>query len=137
MQNNIYNFAIRSNEIDKIVLCEMCDEMEPGIRDRFVNAILGIVNVDELVASIPEETTGRDGIRIFVDYNYLQDKLWYKYRETVKRWFADKELAEKYEKTGDYPYGKSSYKQEGEYTIEASHVFDRESYCQLSDWNNK
>ena len=48
MQNSIYNFALKSGEINREVLCEMCDQMSEDMRKRFIEAILGIVNVDEV-----------------------------------------------------------------------------------------
>ena len=92
MQNNIYNFALKSGEINRNVLCEMCDQMPEEMRKRFIEAVLGIVDVDEI--QIPVTSKSRDGVvRTMREYNYLMDRVEYSYLEHDVRWFKDEKKA--------------------------------------------
>lgn len=135
MQNNIYNFALKSGEINRNVLCEMCDLMPEDMRQRFIEAILCIVNVHEVVASIPTESRIRDGIvRTMTGYNYLMDRLDYSYKEDVTRYFKDEDKAARYIETGDYFYDDSNYEQKDAYPYAGTHTFERHSDCELDVW---
>lgn len=136
MQNNIFNYALKSGEINRNVLCEMCDQMEESMRKRFVEAILGIVNyIDDVIANIATTKTDRNGrVRTLQNYNYLQDRLDYTYPEERVRFFKNQEDADKYTETGDYNWGSSNYEKKEGYEIEAKHTFIESNYCTLYEW---
>lgn len=136
MQNSIYNFALKSGEINRIVLCEMCDQMSEDMRKRFIEAILGIVNVDEVAASIPKEVTERDGIvRTMTSFNYFFGTVEYDYPENLTRYFKDEEKATKFAETGDSGcYSDWEYKQTDTYQYPAMHTFTRHSNCSVGEW---
>ena len=136
MQNSIYNFALKSGEINRIVLCEMCDQMPEDMRKRFIEAILGIVNIDDAVASIPKEVTERDDtVRTMTDFNYFFGTVEYDYPENVTRYFKDEEKATKFAETGDSGcYSDWEYKQTDTYQYPATHTFTRHSNCPVDDW---
>ena len=136
MQNSIYNFALKSGEINRIVLCEMCDQMPEDMRKRFIEAILGIVNIDDAVASIPKEVTEHDGtVRTMTSFNYFFGTVEYDYPENVTRYFKDEEKATKFAETGDSGcYSDWEYKQTDTYQYPATHTFTRHSNCPVDDW---
>ena len=136
MQNNIYNFAIKGSEINKNVLCEMCDQMPEDMRKRFIEAILGIVNVDDAAASIPKEVTERDNtVRTMTGLNYFFGTVEYDYPEDVTRYFTDEKKATKFAETGDSGcYNDWEYKKTDTYQYSATHTFTRHSNCSLDDW---
>ncbi|MBQ3950733.1 MAG: hypothetical protein II661_09680 [Bacteroidales bacterium] len=135
MQNNIFNYALKTGEINREVLCEMCDQMDAAMRARFVEAVLGIIDVSNI--EIPQTSINNHrGERVFKSYNYLQDVVTYTYKETVRRYFKEQEKAEKYTQTGSCSYSDYECREQGDFTIAAEYVFDREDTCSLYSWNN-
>ena len=137
MQNSIYNFALKSGEINREVLCEMCDQMSEDMRKRFIEAILGIVYVDEVTASIPKEVTERDGtVRTMTSFNYFFGTVEYDYPENVTRYFKDEEKATNFAETGKggSSYSDWEYKQTDTYQYPATHTFTRHGNCSVDDW---
>ena len=77
-----------------------------------------------------------DEIRTRTSFDYLNDRVYYDYVRTTKRYFANEEDAAKYAKSGDYDYNTSKSNLQGEYTYEGIYVRTSESYCNLYDWLN-
>ena len=135
MQNNIFNFALNHADINKTILCTLCDQMDEEMRERFVNALIGIVDMDEIERKISRYSSDRNGERwTFESYNYLLDRVYYTYEHKDKRYFKTQEDADKFAETGDYDYGKSKYCEEGEYNIKAIFSRPSSSYTSLYNW---
>ena len=133
MQNNIYNFAIRSNDINKNILCEMCDLMDPKMRERFVNAILMVVDYKEVLENLPKTSkVGSRDCRL-VSVNYLTGVVDYEYDETVTRYFRTEEEAQRLINEG---LGKwdGRGKLDDEYKFEGTHTFTEANSCNIEQW---
>lgn len=138
MLNNIYNYALINGKIDKSVLCELCDQMDEGMRERFVNAVLGIVDIHDVEKEIPREMVDNyKRTRRFRSYNYLQNRVEYEYDKIETRWFRDEESAKKYEETGDARYGTYVYESKEDFGIKAEHMFTFNSECDLCEWGRE
>ena len=77
-----------------------------------------------------------DEIRTRTSFDYLNDRVYYDYVRTTKRYFANEEDAAKYAKSGDYDYNTSKSNLQDEYTYEGIYVRTSESYCNLYEWLN-
>ena len=77
-----------------------------------------------------------DEIRTRTSFDYLNDRVYYDYVRTTKRYFTNEEDATKYAKSGDYDYNTSKSNLQGEYTYEGIYVRTSESYCNLYEWLN-
>ena len=135
MQNNIYNFALRSNEINVDTLCEMCDMMEPDVRDRFVNAILGIVDYREVIDNLPKTAKiyDRENCRL-VSVNYLTGNVRYEYDDVVVRYYKTEEEANRFIEQGRGRWDGNN-KKDDEHPFEAVHIFHESSSCGINEWS--
>ena len=102
MQNNIYNYALRraykDGEINIDALCEMCDQMDEGMRERFVSAIL-LKDYRETVCAVPVYSEKYGQRRRRTGYNFLKDIVYFEYNAPRERWFETEEMAREYEET--------------------------------------
>ena len=135
MQNNIYNFALRSNEINTVTLCEMCDMMDSAMRDRFVNAILGIVDYKEVSDSLSKTSKIYKRDCRLLSYNYLTDTVKYEYDDVVTRYYHTEEEAKRFSEEGRGRWDGSNKKDEN-YKFEASYTFRETSSCGSSEWES-
>lgn len=132
MKNNIYNFALRSNEINVNALCEMCDMMDDGMRDRFVNAVLGIADYTE---PLPETSHVYDRDCRIISSNYLANIVEYEYDKKVTRYYKTDEEADRFTKEGRGRWDGSD-RQSNDYPFMAVHTFRENGSCSFHDWKN-
>ena len=135
MQNNIYNFALRSNEINTVALCEMCDMMDDAMRDRLVNAILGIVNYKEVSDSLSKTSKVYNRDCRLISYNYLTDIVKYEYDDVVTRYYRTEEEAKRFSEEGRGRWDGNNKKDEN-YKFEASYTFHETSSCSSGEWES-
>jgi len=133
MQNNIYNYALQKGEFQIETLCSLCDLMEPDMHDRFVTALLGIIDYESLCANLPTTKNIRGKICTIKDFNYLLDTVTYEYEDTCTRYFKDRVEADKYIAEGTGYYASEAKKSE-EYNIEATHAYLRTDTCSFARW---
>ena len=131
--NNIYNYALQKGEFQIETLCELCDQMEPGMKDRFITALLGIVDYHAVVAGLPRKQTLHGRECTFDDANYLADEVNYSYDETDVRYFENQKDADTYSKDGS-GYFCSESRPDEKHTIEATHSYHRHSSCNFNRW---
>lgn len=133
MQNNIYNYALKVGEFKIATLCELCDQMDPTFRDRFITALLGIVDMGEIVANLPKTQVVLGREATMKDSNYLFDIVYYEYDEQDTRYFKNEKDAADYRDNGN-GYWKSENCASESHPIEASHLFHRESSTSFAHW---
>lgn len=77
-----------------------------------------------------------DEIRTKTSFDYLNDRVYYDYVRTTKRYFANEDDAAEYTKSGNYNYNTSKSTPHDEYPYEGIYVRTSESYCNLYEWLN-
>ena len=136
MKNNIYNFALLSNKIDVNALCEMCDLMDEGMRDRFVNAVLGIVDFNEVIENLPKTSKYYEKTRRLVSVNYLTGIIQYEYDDVITRYFRTEEEAKRFAEEGRGKWDGNG-KKDDEHPFEATHTFLESGSCEIYEWENE
>ena len=130
MQNNIYNFALRSNEINIVALCEMCVLMDPMMRERFVNAILGITDYKE---PLSETSRVHDRDCRLLSSNYLTNVVEYEYDNKMTRYYKTEEEAKRFSEEGRGRWDGNNKKND-EYPFESIHTFRETGSCSFGEW---
>ena len=133
MKNDIINFALSHADINKSMLVKLCDMMEDTTRERFVSALLGIVNPDDIVKDIPLFAFLYDHESEFKEYNYLKDQVHYEYHETKELYFDTPERAKNYAETGNGSYYGKMDNCDG-FTFAGVHTFTYNDSVSLSYW---
>ncbi len=133
--NDLMEYAILNGEVNKAALIEMIRQLPEEIRQRFVEAILGISYPKEI--TIPDVQTIYDHSNCrFKSYNYLFDRVEYEYDDEAIRWFKDEASAKRYEEDGFGGWDGEREPKEG-YRFKASHVFTYKNECPLGYWLDK
>lgn len=134
MRNDIIKYAIMCGDINKDRLCMMVSEMDPDMAERFVEAILDIVDIDEIRKNIPEVSNpySLKGCR-FLGYNYLNDQVMYECDEDVTRYFETQEEANKFI-LGKAPSWSGERNSSTRYSIPATRTITQTSSCPISRW---
>lgn len=134
MRNDLVKYAIKHGEINRDKLCMMVSEMDQDMAERFTEAILDIVDIDEIKKNIPEVSNPYNlkGCRFF-SYNYLNDQVSYEYDEEVTRYFETQKDADRFI-VGKAPSYAGVGKPSDTYSIPATHIFTNISSCPLHRW---
>ena len=116
-------------------LVHILGEMEDRRADRAIEALIGIVNLDEMLSRIPTLSRADKGsVCVLENFNYLDDQVRFKYTRTDTKYFATPEEADKYTCNGDYRWDKSKTRQEGEYVFEGNYTHESTDYCSYQKW---
>ena len=136
----LHAFALRHIIVNVDTLIDLLSQLDDAESDRIVEALCGINNPAEIEAQLPKIGNLHNNkdlsICIFESYNYVQDKVKYRYISRDYRRFKTEEAAKKFQDTGDYSYGTSECNQ----TPTETHPFiayrDRMcvSSCDSSRW---
>ena len=131
---NLMEYAILNGNVDKDALNAMIKQLPEHVQQRFVEAIIGLVDSTEMNPNVPQVKTiyGRKNCR-FKSYNYLFDRVDYEYDENDTRWFKDESYAKKFQENGNYSWLGEREQKEG-YDFCASYVFKYTCDCSLSTW---
>lgn len=134
MMNDLIKYAIKHGDINKDRLCMMVDEMDPDMAERFTEAILDIVDIDEIRKNIPEVSNpySLKGCRFF-SYNYLNDLVMYEHDEEVTRYFETQEEADKFV-AGKAPSWAGERNSSTRYSIPAIRTITQSSSCPIHRW---
>jgi hypothetical protein len=99
--------------------------------ERFLDVLF---DADVKESELPLKTQYCDEIRTRIDFDYLEDRVFYSYTKVVKRWFINEEDAIEYAKSGKYNYNTSdSSKKEG-YNYVGEYTRSGDSHCNLYEW---
>lgn len=135
--NRLIQWALENApEIDRKVLSRLVNEMDPDEAERFTNAVIGLVNMDVELASLPEhiERSGNKTNLVRLSASYLKDEVKYAYDEEVCRYFKTQEEADEFTKTGRGRWDGRSLSDDN-FQFCATHVFtDQRSCCQFDEW---
>ncbi len=132
---NLIEYAILNGKINKSALCEMANQMPDDVCQRFVEAILGIVNLDYVANGIPEtkkEMFGQKDCRL-VGFNYLFQRVSYEYDNEETRYFEDEKMAEEFTKDGSNRWRGLRNPVSGS-EFSGTHTFTETSDCRLEQW---
>lgn len=137
--NAITHYALcvaRNNgDLNIDALYHILGEMDDRRADRTVEALIGIVNLDDLYSRIPTlSKADKDSICVLESFNYLDDQVRFKYTRTDTKYFVTPEEAEKYTSNGDYKWDKYKTRQEGEYVFEGNYTHEANDYCSYQKW---
>lgn len=113
--NKIYSWAIQNApEIDRVMLANLANQMDEDIAERFVSALLGIVDIGIIYASIPGAAPDTEYYRNqrYQSYNYLQDEVTVSCESKYTRYFPTREEAEKWENDPEFVYAGNYEKSE-------------------------
>lgn len=135
MQNNIYNFALRSNNINVETLCEMCDMMDETMRDRLVNAVLGIVDHKQVAENLPDASRIYNRDCRLLSFNYLTDVVRYEYDSTVTRYYRTEEEAKRFSEEARGRWDGSD-KKDDTHPFVGSYTFHETSSCSAKEWES-
>lgn len=139
MIQNIYDFALvqaaKSNSFHIDALCRMCNEMPEEHRKRFIEAILGIVDIDAIINSLPisQDYNGHDCS--LYNVNYLLDEVQYSYEEEKTLYFNDPSKANHFSEDGSYEYY-GNEREDETHTICVTHKFTRMSTTTINSWRD-
>lgn len=107
----LHEFALRHVTINVDVLINLLSQLDSDESDRIVEALCDINDPSEIVERLPRRGNFHNNkdysICVFESYNYVQDKVRYRYITRNYRRFKTEEDANKYQETGDYSYGRS------------------------------
>ena len=115
------------------MLVEMTNQMDEDMAVRFVEAILGITNPDEIKETISRSSTVYNHPSRLLNFNYLKNFVEYGYEDTVSRFFKTQEEAERFAKGELYCWSGEAEMSE-EFRYGATHTFDKKSVCGLDTW---
>lgn len=105
--NKIYSWAIQNApKIDRDMLAHLANQMDENTAERFVSALLGIVDMGTIYAEIPgaaPDTNSYRNLR-YQSYNYLQDEVTVSCESKYTRYFPTREEAEKWENDPEFVY---------------------------------
>ena len=136
--NKIYQYAFRkawsSDEINEVVLEDLLSDLDNDVRTRFVEAAIGLVDLNKIKSDIPATSKIGDKTCRFESYNYLTDTVRYEYAYADVRYFPTQDDADAYTASGKYTWGKSSSASSNEYPYLGS--WERSSYSatDLNSW---
>lgn len=102
-------------------------------QDRFVEILVG-VDID--ISNLPRKVKRNDVIYTIKSANYLKDEIIATYVGTDIRYFSNQDDADKFAKTGNYNYNKSSYQANEDYTIKGEYTSKKETYFSYDTWMN-
>lgn len=128
--------AARNNgELNIDALVHILGEMEERKADRVIEALIGLVDIPRLFASIPSlSKADKNTVCTLDNFNYLDDMVHFKYNRTDTRFFLTPEEAEKYTNTGDYKWDRCKTRQEGEYVFEGDYTHEATDWCSYQRW---
>ena len=103
-------------DFDRKVLSNLVNQMDEDYASRFVNALIGLVDMDAEIAALPthiDEFDGKTNLNL-VSANYLTDTVRYSYDQSIGRYFKTAEQAHTFAESGRGRYDGQS-KQDDEY----------------------
>lgn len=123
-------------ELDRKVLSRLVNEMDPCEAERFTNAVIGLVDMDVELTSLPQtiaENKSKKNL-VLLSAHYLQNVVDYSYDEELVRYFKTQEEADEFTKTGRCRWdGRCS--SDGDYQFRGEYMFkDQRSTCTFEEW---
>lgn len=134
MSYNLISYALGHGEINVDVLVDLVKQMDESMALRFTEAVLGIVNQNEITKGIPVVSNiyEHKDCRL-VAYNYLQDIVDYEYDEEVMRYFESKEEAEKFS-SGKLSRWSGERKISDKCSYEGKQIVTEAGTCSFDKW---
>ena len=114
--------------LEKAINC-----LDESIQDRFIEMMVG-VSIDD--STLPKRIKRNDVIYTIKSTNYVKDEITAEYIGTDIRYFSNQDDADKFTKTGDYNYNKSSYSANETCTIKAKYTSKKETWFSYNTWMN-
>ena len=127
--------ARKTGDLNIDALMHILGEMDERRAERTVEALIGLVDIPQMMATIPTlSKADKDTICVLDSFNYLDDMVRFKYTRTDTKYFLTPEEADKYTSTGDYKWDKYKTRQEGEYVFEGNYTHESNDYCSYQRW---
>lgn len=128
--------AARNNgDLNIDALIRILNEMNERQADRVIQALIGLVNIDEMFNALPAHSKADKNVVCALEhFNYLEDEVRFKYVRTDTKYFATPEDAEKYTNTGDYDWNNYKNRQEAQYVFEGNYTHEADGYCTYEKW---
>lgn len=104
---------------------------ESDYAERFLDILFDADVKEEELPCIVEKY---NEIRTKISFDYLNDRITYKYERTDTRYFINEDDATEYSKSGKYDYSTSKSISTDGYPYEAKYFYCSESYCNLYEW---
>lgn len=131
--NLLTTYALQHAAVEPAHLINAINQIEPDQQDRFVELVLGLVNLDDVVNDIPTTAVYNDKVCTFEGYHHLTEKVDYSYPDSDTRYFETQEDADRWV-AGKYYKGSSSYSESEKYPFRAVKNYTSHSSMSLSSW---
>lgn len=131
----IYKFALNQGKILGDRLVEALASTDVAI-EATCAAILGLVDPEEVIKTLPKVVKVNDIIRTMKCANFYRQMIDYEYTYPVRRYFKTEEDAKKYSETYEYDYDTSSSNSKDGYPYMGEYQKKSSSSCSFDEWRN-
>lgn len=132
----VFIYAIRHTDPHylKSALIDAIRDINDDKIERFIEMVLGCQPIYTFPAKV--YSCSKTIIRVFKSIDYLNDRVYYTYEDTITKFFMTQEEADNYATIGNYISSRSSNSKTNDCTIEASYTHIRENYISINEWLN-
>ena len=123
-------------ELDRKVLSRLVNEMDPCEAERFTNAVIGLVDMDVELVSLPQTIAQNKNKKnlVLLSAHYLQNTVEYSYDEEVVSYFKTQEEADEFTQKGRGRYD-GRYSPDDTFQFRGVYTFkDWRASCTFEEW---